>query len=98
MTTQTEHQALESLDRKLQLINDRVTAVARGYATGLYVCGPGALGKTFSVHQQLDRLECDYKTFTSRMTAKGLFATLERAPDSVHVLEDMERIVNDRDA
>jgi hypothetical protein len=89
---------LISLDLKLRLIDDRVTAVVRGFQTGLYLCGGGGLGKTYSVYRQLERLDCEYRTFNSRMTALGLVKALDAAPDSVHVLEDMERLVNDRDA
>jgi hypothetical protein len=89
---------LAGLDRKLEIVNDRVRAVVRGYATGFYLCGAGGLGKSYSVYQTLQALDSDFRTFNSRMTAKGLFCALERAPDAVHVLEDMERIVNDRDA
>jgi hypothetical protein len=32
------------------------------------------------------------------MTAKGLFLALAKFPDAVHVLEDMERLTQDRDA
>jgi hypothetical protein len=32
------------------------------------------------------------------MTGKGLFHALEQAPDAVHVLEDLERLTQDRDA
>jgi hypothetical protein len=91
-------EAQASLDRKLQMVNDRVTAVVRGYATGLYLCGAGGLGKSYSVYRQLQHLECDFRTFNARMTGKGLFRALQNAPDSVHVLEDMERVTADRDA
>ncbi|WP_165253477.1 hypothetical protein [Paludisphaera soli] len=40
----------------------------------------------------------DYKLFNSRMTGRGLYNALERFPDSVHVLEDMEQITRDRGA
>jgi hypothetical protein len=46
----------------------------------------------------LKSLSADYRLFNSRMTAKGLFKALEKAPDAVHVLEDMERLTRDRDA
>src|SRR5262245_21540208 len=95
---EAEHAALLSLDCKLRLIDDRVTAVVRGYQTGLYLCRAGGLGKSHSVYRQLQRLECDFRIFNSRMSALGLFRALEKASDAVHVLEDMERIVNDRDA
>jgi hypothetical protein len=86
------------LDRKLRLIDDRVTAVVRGYSTGLFLYGSGGLGKSYSVYRRLEALDCHPKTFNSRMTALGLFRALQRAPDSVHVLEDMERLTGDRDA
>jgi hypothetical protein len=98
MLSRADRKALESLDAKLRLIDDRVTAVVRGYQTGLYLCGAGGLGKSYGVHRQLQALEADFRAFNSRMTALGLFLALDKAPDSVHVLEDMERIVNDRDA
>jgi hypothetical protein len=90
--------ALNKLDRKLRLIDDRVNAVVRGYSTGLYLCGAGGLGKSYSVFKQLQLCGCEFRAFNSRMTALGLFRELDRAPDAVHVLEDMERITNDRDA
>lgn len=96
--SEPESEALTSLDCRLRLIDDRVTAVVRGYQTGLYLCGAGGLGKSYSVYRQLQLLECDFRVFNSRMTALGLFRALDKAPDAVHVLEDMERIVNDRDA
>jgi hypothetical protein len=98
MTTQMDREALASLDRKLELIHDRVTAVVRGFASGFYLCGAGGLGKSYSLYQHLEFLECDHRFFNSRLTAKGLFAALQRAPESIHILEDLERIVTDRDA
>jgi hypothetical protein len=94
----TGSEALESLDRKLRVIDDWVTSVVRGYQTGPYLCGAGGLGKSYGVFRQLTDLEADFRTFNSRMTTLGLFRALEKAPDCVHVLEDMERITNDRDA
>jgi hypothetical protein len=90
--------ALASLENKHQLVRDRVTAVAKGYSTGLYIYGTGGVGKTYTVLQQLERLKISFKLFNSRMTARGLFRALEKAPEAVHVLEDMERLTNDRDA
>jgi hypothetical protein len=90
--------ALATLDRKLALVKDRVTAVAAGLQTGLYLFGNGGIGKSHTVLRRLDDLEANCRHFNSRMTAKGLYLALERAPDAVHVLEDMERLTNDRDA
>jgi hypothetical protein len=90
--------ALASLERKLQLVRDRVTAVATGFQTGLYIYGTGGLGKSYTVLRRLDELKTPYKLFNSRMTARGLFRALEKAPDAVHVMEDMERLTKDPDA
>jgi hypothetical protein len=90
--------ALENLKRKLQVIRDWVTGVARGVHSGLYVYGSGGIGKSHAVLEQFDQIEAAYKLFNSRMTAKGLFIALRDAPDAVHVLEDMERLTTDRDA
>jgi hypothetical protein len=92
-----EAAALASLDNKLKLVADRITAVVSGKSTGLYLCGAGGLGKSYTVVRQLQKLEADYRIFNSRMSGKGLFRALEKYPNSVHVLEDMERLTNDRD-
>jgi hypothetical protein len=89
---------LVSLEIKFQLVRDYVTEVAGGYTTGLYLFGEGGIGKSHAVVRELDRLKSDYKLFNSRMTGRGLFNALERFPDSVHVLEDMEQITRDRGA
>jgi hypothetical protein len=73
-----DRMALASLDRRLCLIDDRVTGVVRGFQTGLYLCGAGGLGKSYSVFRQLQELECDFRAFNARMTALGLFNALER--------------------
>jgi hypothetical protein len=93
-----EAAALASLDDKLRLVADLVAAVVGGYSTGLFLYGGGGVGKSFSVLKQLALLKADYRVFNSRMTAKGLYLVLENYPDAVHVLEDMERLTNDRDA
>jgi hypothetical protein len=90
--------ALASLNAKLQLLRDRVTAVAAGLQTGLYLCGAGGTGKSHTVLRHLDGLGVPYKLFNSRMTGKGLFRALGNAPGAVHVLEDVERLTRDRDA
>jgi hypothetical protein len=96
--TPPDHDALAGLEHKLHLVRDRVAAVASGYQTGLYLCGAGGIGKSYTVLRHLDALKAIYVLFNSRMTARGLFMALSRAPDIVHVLEDMERLTRDLDA
>lgn len=51
--------ALASLDHKTQVARDWVTAVATGHQTGLYLYGPGGVGKSHTVLDQLGRLGAD---------------------------------------
>lgn len=93
-----DKEALATLEKKLHLARDHVTAVAKGYKTGYYLYGPGGMGKSHTVFRQLESLDVPYQLFNSRMTAKGLFVALQRAPDMIHVMEDMERLTKDPDA
>jgi hypothetical protein len=90
--------ALASHEKKMHLVRDHVTAVARGFKTGYYLYGDGGCGKSFTALRHLENLEVPYQLYNSRMTAKGLFQTLLKAPDAVHVMEDMERLTKDPDA
>lgn len=90
--------ALGTLEKKLHLVRDHCTAVARGYKTGYYLYGTGGVGKSYTVLRHLERIDAPYQLFNSRMTAKGLFLTLHKAPDAIHVLEDMERLTKEPDA
>src|SRR4051812_3906087 len=86
-------QQLAQLEAKLQMVRDRVTTVAKGYATGLYLHGEGGVGKSYTVLQELERLRAKFVMFNSRMTGRGLFNKLEEFPNSIHVLEDMESLL-----
>lgn len=94
----TDRDHLEVLETNLQLVRDWVGQVVHGFATGFNVYGEGGIGKSYTVFQELDRLNADYKPFNSRMTSHSLFNALEKFPDSVHVLEDMEQVMNDKGA
>lgn len=98
LSTAGHKDALASLERKLQVIRDLVTGVAKGYKHGLFLYGGGGMGKSYTVLDQLRRLEVPYQLHNSRMTGKGLFLALKHAPDAIHVLEDMERVTKDADA
>lgn len=89
---------LAGLERQFQLVRDHVTAVVKGFKTGLFLYGPGGIGKSHTVLRRLEDLQATYHLFNSRMTAKGLFLVLKHAPDTIHVLEDMERLTKDADA
>jgi hypothetical protein len=97
-TGDPDKQSLATLEKKLQLVRDLVTAVALRYKTGLFLHGPGGMGKSYTVLRHLEHIDVSHRLYNSRMTAKGLFKQLELAPDAVHVLEDMERLTKDADA
>jgi len=98
LTTITHKQALESLDKKLQVVRDYATSVAKGFKTGLFLYGNGGAGKSYTVLRQLESLQVGYRLYNSRMTGKGLFLSLQSAPDAVFVLEDIERLTKQADA
>jgi hypothetical protein len=89
---------LEQLEAKLQMVRDRVGGVAKGYDTGLYLHGEGGVGKSFTVLEELQRLRTDHVVFNSRMTGRALFDQLAKFPSSVHLLEDMESLFQDKGA
>jgi hypothetical protein len=93
-----DENALASLEKKLQVVRDLVTAVIKGFKTGLFLYGSGGVGKSFTVLGHLEHHQAGHQLYNSRMTAKGLFLALKHAPDAVHVLEDMERLTKDADA
>jgi hypothetical protein len=86
---------LGELETKFQLVRDFTNQVVNGYTTGLCLYGAGGCGKSYTVIRELDRQRANYKLFNSRMTGRGLYNALERFPDSVHLLEDMEQIAHD---
>lgn len=90
---------LANLEKKLQLVRGLVMAVAKGFKTGLFLDGSGGVGKSFTVLRHLEQLEAPHQLYNARLTAKGLFLALGRAPDAVHMLEDMkQRLTKDADA
>jgi hypothetical protein len=97
-STKQDLHHLQTLGAKLQMVRDRVASVALGFTTGFYLYGPGGCGKSFSVIEELKRLEAPYRLFNSRMTGRSLFNALAESPDAVHLLEDMEQLFHDSGA
>ena len=89
---------IQHVENQFALLEDYVSGVITRHHPGLYIWGDGGIGKSYRVLTFLERRQASFRLHNSRMTAKGLFATLASAPSDIHVLEDMERITNDRDA
>lgn len=89
---------LASYEAKLQLVRDYTKGVALGFSNGFFLHGTGGIAKSYTVLGELQRLGVDFKLFNSRMSGRGLFDALGEYPKAVHLLEDMERVVRDKDA
>ena len=55
MAAAGDEDPLASLERKLQLIRDLITAVVKGFKTGLFLYGSGGMGKSFTVLRRSSR-------------------------------------------
>ena len=89
---------LASYEAKLQLVRDYTKGVAMGFSNGFFLYGTGGIAKSFTVLRELQQLGVNFKLFNSRMSGRGLFEALAEYPKAIHVLEDMERLVKDKDA
>jgi hypothetical protein len=94
----TDQKHLETLECKLQVIRDRTRSVALGYRTGMYLWGEGGIGKSYAVISTLEGDKVDYLLHNSRLTGRGLFDLLMEFPGKVHLLEDCEPLLSDKNA
>lgn len=94
----SDAQALADFDAEMNRLRDLVDGVISKDHFGLYLWGAPGFGKSFHVRQWLRETDVPCRMFNSRMTAKGLFTVLKAAPDAIHLLEDVERLCDDRDA
>lgn len=83
---------LKELRSKQSLIRDRIRAVVRGHANGIYLHGRPGLSKTFLVRTTLEKLGTRYEYSNGHVTPLGLFELIEKSPNSVIVLDDVSSI------
>jgi len=86
---------LESANRKIEAMLDLVRGVICGSLTGVYIFGPGGIGKTHHTLEELRHSGRQFQPYNSKITGKGLYESLKRAPNAIHVLEDMETLLYD---
>jgi hypothetical protein len=96
--TAEEQKHLETLDAKMSHVKDAVRGVAMEFHTGFFLWGEGGTGKSFTVLQELQRLQAKYVYHNTRMTGRGLVDALERAPSDIHLIEDAETLMDDKRA
>jgi hypothetical protein len=83
---------LKELRNKQSLIRDRIRAVVRGHANGIYLHGRPGLSKTYLVRTTLENLGTRYAYSNGHVTPLGLFELIEESPNSVIVLDDVSSI------
>jgi hypothetical protein len=82
-------QQVQELEAKLQIIRDRVGSVAHRYHTACYLVGRPGTSKTYTVKEELERLDMPWVYQNARMTPMGLFGFLEDHPEHITVLDDI---------
>ncbi len=80
---------VQEFERKLQIIRDRVSSVAHNYHTGCYLVGRPGTSKTYTVMEELGRMECPSLCKNARMSPWGLFCTIDEHREHVIVLDDI---------
>ncbi len=89
---------LAGLNKKLQVVRDRVTGVATKRHTGLFLGGRGGICKSHTIEDELQQRGVPYKLWNSAVTARCLFDNLAEYPEAVHLIEDVEDLTSERRA
>lgn len=86
---------LAELKRRQGIVRDYVRAVARQYATGLYLFGRPGTAKTHTVRAVLEKeIREPYIYQRGHLTAVGLFELIAEHPDDVIVLDDLTAVLD----
>lgn len=97
-SSEADVRRLRELDRKLQLIRDRVSSVVHHYHPACYLVGRPGSSKTFTVRQTLEQLDVPWAYQNARMTPMGLFCFLQDHPEHVIVLDDIASLFKSEQA
>jgi hypothetical protein len=91
-----DRELLVGLDRKFQVVRDRVVGVARGYYAGTVITGRGGTSKSWTIVQTLEELGVPYQLHNTHITPRGLFDEFDLNPSAVHVIEDAEEVLGNK--
>jgi hypothetical protein len=89
---------LVSFEKKLQLIRDRVGSVVDKHHTAAYLVGRPGTSKTFTVKEELERMDVPYIVRNSRMSPMGLFDLIAEHPEHIIVLDDIASLFKHQQA
>ena len=87
--SETNRDLVRQLEKRFQLIRDRVGSVAHRYQTACYLVGRPGTSKTFTVRTELKRFEEPWAYRNARMTPMGLFSFFAEHPEHTIVLDDI---------
>jgi hypothetical protein len=93
-----DQQLSRDLERKLQLIRDRVRSVVHAYHTAFYLVGRPGTSKTFTVKEELEQSGVPWVCMNARMTPMGLFELMAEHPEHVIVLDDIGTLFKEAQA
>ena len=91
-----DRELLAGLERKLQVLRDRVAGVAKGYQAGCVITGRGGTSKSYTIIETLEGLGVPYRLLNTHLTPRGLFDELTLSPSAIHVIEDAEEVLHNR--
>lgn len=85
---------LLDIDRRFDLTSKVIRMIAGGYVPGAILTGPGGVGKTYTVCNQLDEAEIEYTHLKGHVSPTGLYELLHdhRGPDEILVLDDSDSV------
>ena len=95
--TDEEAVHLASWENQVKIIRVRVGQCVSGKITGFYLWGEGGRSKSYTVLKILDELGAEYRHHQGRLSAVGLVQELEEFPNACHVIEDLERLLREKD-
>jgi hypothetical protein len=93
MTRKQKEEIMKRVEKRRENLRSQVRGVCQGFTSALFVWGPGGLGKSHVIVEEVDGL-CGkgwehHKGFS---TARGMFLDLAERPDVIHVYEDCENL------
>lgn len=97
LSAQDRHQ-LAQLEKRHELVRDRVRGVVSGRHTGFFLGGRGGIGKSRTIADELDRLGVSFILTNSHLTGRGLVDLLRNYPNSFHLIDDIEEAIRDPQA
>lgn len=92
-----------SIDERFEFVSEMVRMVRNGVTPSMIVSGPGGLGKSFTILEELEGLEeiqgsgqeGDYLVIKGFSTPKALFRTLQTSNDKLIIFDDCDSVLKD---